>query len=269
VSRHLISLLLLLLAGPAFAEAPSRYIATTTGELVVDVDGRVASVKLDHKDLGTKVMEAFEDQIRDWRFEPVVVDGKAVRARAGMSLSLLVKDAESDRVTLHVRSVRFSEPPGTDRTNDESAAGRIKREGLKMTPPVYPGIASRAGVGGTIWLLVRVGPDGKVDRVGTRAAELMTLASLTPEWRESHLRQFADAAERSAKKWRLPGYAGTDVCVPVRFSLYGDDRRRWVPIFPMKVEAPDWARRNDESLVNLPEGGLPGPDRFRLLTSLD
>ena len=80
--RFLALLLLALLAGPAFAKAPPDQVASTTGELVVDAEGRVVSVKLDHKDLGAERMSGFERQIRAWRFEPVIEDGKAVSARA-------------------------------------------------------------------------------------------------------------------------------------------------------------------------------------------
>lgn len=269
--KSLIALLLALLTGPASAEEPRIYAAYTTGELVVDAEGRVASVTLDHKDLGAKVMAAFEEKIRAWRFEPVITEGRAAEARARMHLGLLVREKTEDTaVTLEVRAVRFSDLPDSRQVvaTGTDALG-AKAAGLRMPPPIYPGSPRRAGVGATLWLLVRVGADGRVEKVGTQAADLMSLEAITPEWQKSHLQQFVDAAVKATRKWRLPGFAGTDVRVPMTFPLHGDDRRRWVPIVPMPVEVPPWVVLCENDAIPLNGSGKPSSARFRLLSAIN
>lgn len=276
--KYLVALLLALLAllvGPAFAGAPRDLVASTTGELVVDAEGRVASVKLDHKDLGVEVMSAFEQQIREWRFEPVLVDGKAVRARAGVHLDMRVKMTEEDGpATLIVRSVRFSEPPaeggpGLAEVAAKTNADFYKAHGIRLSPPQYPSAPLLAAAGGKVLLQVRLDAEGRVERVGTRAAELFNVASLSPAWQRNYLRQFTEAAEKAAKKWRLPAFAGTDVYVPVEFRLPGDDGRRWLPMQPMPVEALAWMQSREDEALLLSNSGEQSSDRFRLLTTLN
>ncbi len=269
--KSLITLLLALLTGPAFAEEPRIYAAYTTGELVVDAEGRVASVTLDHKDLGAKVMAAFEQKIRAWRFEPVITEGRAVEAKARMHLGLLLRERTEDTaLTTEVRAVRFSDPPGPGQVSATGVdALGAKAVGLQMPPPIYPGSPRRAGVGAVLWLLVKVGADGRVEKVGMQAAELMSLETITPEWRKSHLQQFLDAAVKATRKWRLPGFAGTDVRVPMTFPLPGDDRRRWVPIVQMPVEVPAWVEMCKNDAIPLSGSVQPSSARFRLLSELN
>lgn len=273
--KMLAAFLLALLALPAFAKAPQDLVASTTGELVVDAEGRVASVKLDHKDLGMEVMSAFEQQIREWRFEPVLVDGKPVSARAGVHLDLRVKmSATDDAATLIVRSVHFSEPPTEDGPGlaeaRKAASAELKKSmGHHLPPPSYPMAPLRAAAGGRVWLVVRLDAEGRVTKVGTRAAELFNVASLSPAWQRNYLQQFTDAAEKAAKKWRLPALAGTDVCVPVAFRVPGDDGRRWLPIQLMPVEALAWVDARDEEPPQLSARGERSSDRFRLQSAIN
>lgn len=269
--KCLIALLLALLAGSALAEEPRIYAAYTTGELVVDAEGRVTSVTLDHKDLGAKVMAAFEQKIRAWRFEPVITDGRPAEARARMSLGLLVRERTEDTaVTLEVRAVSFRDPPdpGQVEATGIDALG-AKAVGLRLPPPIFPGSPRRAGVGATLWLLVKVGADGRVEKMGLQAAELMSLETITPEWQDSHLQQFVAAAEKATRKWRLPAFAGVDVRVPMTFPLPGDDRRRWVPIVQVPVDVPAWVELCKNDAIPYSGSGEPGSARFQLLSELN
>lgn len=268
--KYLIALLLALLAGPAFAEEPQVFNAVTTGEIVVDAEGRVVSVKLDHKELGAKVMGAFEERIRGWLFEPVIVDGQAVPAKAYMLLDLLAKSVPgTEGMQLEVRQVNFSEPPGSrSEAADGSAPARASDSGLRMTPPLYPSEPLRRGAGGRVQLLVRVGADGQVTEVATHSAELRTVFSATERERKLYARAFMRAAERAAKNWSLPAFAGGTVVVPVKFFPDGDTGRRWAPILRVPHEQPVWMA-DDEDVVQLSEGGEAGSDRFRLLSAIN
>jgi hypothetical protein len=268
--RKLAFFFFMLLSASGISNAESTYVASTTGELVVGTDGQVDSVTLDHKELGQDVMRAFEQQISEWKFEPLIKDGKAVRARAGVHLDLMVRMPGADgSATLMVRGVRFSEPPDAENAGGtERAAGPIPK-GQVLSPPQYPSQPLRAAAGAKIWLVVRLDEEGRVARVGTRSAELFNVTDRSAAWQKNYLGQFVEAAEKAAKDWRLPAYAGTDVCIPVAFKLPGDDGRRWLPRQNMPVEYPAWALSRKDETTQLSGSGEASSGRFRLLTSLD
>lgn len=272
VPKNLSAIFLCLLAVPVFAAAPQAFNAATTGELVVDADGRVVSVELDHKQLGAKAMDAFEQRILSWRFEPVIVDGRAVPARARVHLDMLAKAMPgTEGLQLEIRQAWFSEPPDAKKPKEfgEEAAVDSSTDGDSgLSPPQYPLAPLMEGAGGTVWLLVRVGADGEVTEVGTRAAELRTVFTFTPRRQKHHMRAFALAAEQAAKGWKLPGCKNMVVIVPVKFVMPGDDGRKWVRVQEVELETPVFGA-NDEAVLRLSESGDSGSDRFRLLTALN
>jgi len=264
--RFLAVLLLALLAGPAFAKPPHDLVASTTGELVVDAEGRVVSVKLDHKDLGAERMSGFERQIREWRFEPVIEDGKAVSARAGVHLDMRVRKTTREAPELlTIRGVRFYELPAEEGASLSGA--EAKTDGVHLSLPNYPWAPMKIGVGGQVWLLVRVGADGGATETAIHASELRTI-TLTPRMQKNHMRAFALAAQKAAKDWKLQGYENLIVMVPVKFAPPGEDTRSWVRVQEVELEKPPVAMY-DEVVLPLNEAGDPGSDRFRLLTAPD
>jgi hypothetical protein len=264
--KTLFAFLLALLALPVFAKAPYDRVAFTSGELALDAEGRVVSVKLDHKDLGAELMSGFERQIREWRFEPVLEDGKAVSTRASVQLDMRVRKTSTDApATLTIRNVYFGELPTGDGAGLSEA--EAKASGVHLPRPPYPWAPMKEGVGGQVWLLVRVGADGGVTEAAIHAAELRTV-TLTPRRQKHHMRAFALAAQNAAKDWKLHGYENLIVMVPVKFALPGEDNRNWVRVQEVELEKPPVAMY-DDVVLQLNEAGDSGSDRFRLLTAPD
>jgi hypothetical protein len=264
--KTLFAFLLALLALPVCAKPPYDRVAFTSGELALDAEGRVVSVKLDHKDLGAELMSGFERQIREWRFEPVLEDGKAVSTRASVQLDMRVRKTSTDApATLTIRNVYFGELPTGDGAGLSEAEARAS--GVHLPRPPYPWAPMKEGVGGQVWLLVRVGADGGVTEAAIHAAELRTV-TLTPRRQKHHMRAFALAAQNAAKDWKLHGYENLIVMVPVKFALPGEDNRNWVRVQEVELEKPPVAMY-DDVVLQLNEAGDSGSDRFRLLTAPD
>jgi hypothetical protein len=269
VSKLLVALLLSLLAGAAFASEPQSLAATTTGALAVDAEGRVTSVILDHKELGEETMAVFERRIREWRFEPVLVEGRAVPVRAGIHLGLLLKKGARDQDDVfEISGVWLSETT----TSDVDAVDVTPTEAeivADLKAPLYPRRALQAQVGARVQLLLRIGADGKVVDVATHAAELRTQFAHSELDRKRFASMFIKGAERAAMKWRLPGLRPGVALMPVHFRMSdaGNDGRRWAPAHIVPIEPPAWA--TDEPVVYLNESGQPDSSRLRLLTALN
>jgi hypothetical protein len=267
VSKHPVALLLSLLAGVAFASEPQTLAATTTGSLDVDAEGRVVSVTLDPKELGEEAMAVFEKRIRKWRFEPVLVEGRAVPVRAGIFLELLSRDGARDQDDeFEISGVWF----GDTTTGDVAAVDAIPTEAelvADLKAPMYPMRALGAQIGARVQLLLRIGADGEVVDVATHSAELRPQFEHTELERKRFANMFIKGSERAAMKWRLPGLRPGVALIPVHFRVAGNDGRRWAPAQIVPVEPPDWVI--DEPVMHLDESGQPDIGRLRLLTALN
>lgn len=160
------------------------------GHIVLEPDGSVRSCSLDKQDrLPAPVVDLIKRNAATWRFEPIKVDGTAVAAEAPMHLRV-VASPTGDGDTFHVRiaGATFS-----DGKADKGLGFKDRKA------PRYPEEALRARVAGTVFLLVRVQPDGTV---GDIAAEQVNLTVVDNErgmrrWREV----LADASIKAARNW--------------------------------------------------------------------
>src|SRR5690349_17445880 len=107
--KILAALLLSLAAMVVHAQDRTQvFSATTSGDLLIDADGRVAELDLHRKQLGDEVMAAIELRIREWRFQPVQVDGRPTPIRVRLQLDMLaLREPGATGVTLAIRGVRF------------------------------------------------------------------------------------------------------------------------------------------------------------------
>jgi hypothetical protein len=245
---------------PASAEL-EVYTASTTGELVIDTEGRVQELSLDRKTLGEEVMKGFEDEIRSWRFEPIVRDGGPVRAKAHMALHMVViRQPGVDGLRLGFESVQFNEP--SQRKTDE----RMSRA---LSPPHYPRDAMERGIGARVMLLLRLDDAGRVTQVATESVHLLGEEIQGSPAR--HARYFSRAAEQAAAGWQIPGIEGNRVVVPVRFSANNDGGVRWIRTRGVDVEVPGWVaiERAEGEVIALGDGGGQSSEGWKLLTPLD
>lgn len=222
--RAFLCLLALLLASPLSASGPTaRKQAESslhvTGTIVIDTDGKVQSHEIDPRIHLTPELSAFVSQsLARWRFQPVKVDGRVVRARVPMSLRLVATRLDDDKFYLRIASTYFGgSHPATDSVRF-----------LKMSSPKYPDAAARAGGKGMVYLLLQIGRDGKVMNVGV---EQVNLRVVGPAVQMDALRKlFGEEAARAARRWTFQPpttgeYAGRDTWfarVPVNFFLSGD-----------------------------------------------
>ncbi len=224
------ALALVLLAGSAVAgnarEARQQAESSlrVSGSLVVGPDGEVESHELDPKAPLTPALKAFvDDSIRGWRFKPVLVDGKPVRAKVPMSLRLVAKRADDGKFSVTIASTYF----GSE--DDPATTDRLRS--IRLSPPRFPKGALMMGGKGVVYLVVQVGRDGKVTNVD---AEQVNLRVAGTEGQMASLRkQFTDAAVRAARGWTFTipttGPEANDatwlVRVPVDYRLE-DERQR-------------------------------------------
>ncbi len=211
-----------------------------TGTVVVDSEGKLKTLTLDHEDaLPTGVVKLIRGQSSQWRFEPVMINGKAVVAKTDMSLRVIAKALPNDEYAIRIGGASF----GTDSPNPNEI---IRSE--KLTPPKYPRAAGSIGASGTAYVVAKVGRNGKVEDA---IVEQVNLKVVARERDMTTLRRiFADNARAIAKKWTFhpptEGDGADDkfwtVRVPVKYNL-GEARQE-----PMVYGKPMFPARGSRSL---------------------
>jgi hypothetical protein len=182
--------------------APTRvsmelaFIMQVDGWIVIDPQGKVADFQRDTT-VPDDLSGPIDRTVRSWLFEPVVIDGAPVRAKAKMRITLAAQNS-GDVYRVVVENVIFPKDQGE--TDDGKTTGASPIRPKSMAPPSYPSDALRAGISGLVLLAVQAGPDGK-----TVNAAVIQTALLHPHGRPHDLaiaaRQFELAALAAVKKW--------------------------------------------------------------------
>ena len=83
------------------------------GSIETNADGSVNSLVIDQPDkFPGGLVDFVQKQVKDWKFEPVMVDGKAMRARSPMSLRVVARKVDEDGYSITIRNANFDgEPP--------------------------------------------------------------------------------------------------------------------------------------------------------------
>jgi len=244
-----------------------------TGMIDIEPDGSVSAHVLDHPE---KLPEAVSSLIGraspGWRFEPILVDGKPIRARTRMSVRVVARKLEDGRVAMRIGSAVFG----------EEIEGEYVRPG-KLQAPRYPSGAARAGVTGTVYLVLRIGRSGAVEQVHAEQVNLGAVARNEAEmtrWRD----MFVEASVPTAKRWKFgPPTTGPhvndpfwSVRVPIDYLLPGQKRPeygQWEAYVPGPRQRIPWHGASEDNASApdaLAAGGVyqVGAGR-RLLTPLD
>lgn len=245
--------------GPAVPEMNAK------GEVQIAPDGQVSDYRLQSR-LSPKISEVIDHNVRGWRFEPVVIDGRAVTAKTAMHLGLRTEPVEGgkDNYALRIVSVRF---------------GQVKV--VRATPPRYPHAAIEAHVGGKVMLAVRLDEAGKVLDVQPYQTSLDARAR--DEREAEHYRGILEkAALEAARNWqydlsdRVDGKAvGMIAMIPVAFALCNSPpscpklhEGTWRALIPGPVHPAPWMSRqvaDNQDLSALGDGqAMPVDSRFRL-----
>lgn len=260
--KRIIALLLagLLTPLPVLSQSTVEYSLDATGTIEIGPDGAVRDYRLD-KGQKPAVAAALDKSIRGWRFEPILVDGRAVIATTRMRLELEALPISADEYGLKVGSVWFGEP---DRENH-------------LAPPLYPPKAMRQGLAARVLLVLRLDYGGNVTDVHT---EQVSLDRRNPDggsierWRHT----FEEAAVTKARTWKFTiselvdgkPASNTTIRVPVVFTLSSSDSNQWQAFVPGPRHPIPWG---DASLASfapaLGDGDMqPLDSRFKLTTPL-
>lgn len=257
-----------LLVLPAAAAPPRLEMlsARASGTLTIDEQGQVAEVRLEGASLGDALRESYEQIIRGWRFEPVLEQGRPIRAIGHMRLSLVAfRQPGVDGLRLGVHRVSFVDPP--------SAEGKRMPLPGRSANPGYPAEAARRDVGAEVGLKLLIGEAGKVERAAVGHVWLLGNNAGNDSLRSRYARQFTESAERVARRWTFADVApGETIEVPIRYTAPGQVGRTWLPFHPVAVEdVPDWARDGAQAGQDVRVADLSAPldDAIRLVTRIE
>ncbi len=179
------------------------------GEIQIAIDGSVSDYRL-QSHLPLTIADLVDKDVRGWRFEPVLVDGMPVVAKAAMHLALKAEPAgERDNYRIRIVNIIFGAPRQHDHTKH----------------PHYPDQAVRAHVGAKVLLAIRLDGNGKVTDVQPYQTSLDVRANSENEadrWRKL----FEEASVTAARSWTFDlaetfngKKIATNIIVPLVFSL--------------------------------------------------
>lgn len=263
---------LALAGGPGAVRKQTEASMLITGMIDIERDGHVGKYEVDQAEkLPPAATGLIAKAVPAWKFQPVVVDGKPVRARTRMSVRIVAKSVGEDRYEVRVASASFGEggEPGEF----------VSSKDLK--PPRYPEVAALNGVRGTVYVVVRIGRDGRVEDAIAEQVNLKVVDSEVgmTRWRNS----LAKSAVLGARKWTFnPPTKGEEAGkpfwlarVPVDFFL-NDEKPvqygQWEAYIPGPRQDTPWLGAMDASLGAdaVAAGGMhPIGSGPTLLTPLD
>lgn len=271
------ALLLAVCAGSAIAGGPGAVrqqveaSLLVTGTIDITADGRVAAYTVDHADaLSTGIVKFIGRAVPNWRFEPIQLKNGATRARAKMTIRLVGHKLNDEQVSIRIAAASFAQ---------EQAPARMLQSD-SLGPPRYPSEALRRGITGTVYVVVKVGRDGKVDDAVIERVNLRVIDSSRrmANWRNL----LADAVLRAAREWSFVAPSqGDDVDapfwsarVPVDFRVdddNGPDYGEWEAYVPGPRHNIPWV---DDDLANGSDALIAGrvyplDSSLRLLTPLE
>jgi len=227
------------LPGAAQAQAPQAApkpavdsIMTTRvdSEIAIDPSGALIDYRSETP-LPDDVRISLERQVRTWRFEPVLVEGKPVKAKTRMRITLASRQLGDERYAVTVDNVTF--PSNGSGVLPDAPPSAVTVSSRKIVAPAYPQGLARAGVGGVVLLYLRLSPDGRV----LDAAPVQT-SLLNVYGNDRSLAQGVSALEqataRAARSWQFNVQVHTDhpsardltVSMPVEFQAPGAHETR-------------------------------------------
>lgn len=246
-----------------------------TGHVDIDRQGHVTAHALDQPDkLQPFVTDLIGRAMQTLRFEPVLVDGAPVNARARMGVRLVAMPVGNGDMNLRIASTWFGEEySGQDRSSVRSS---------DLRPPRYPMSVIDAGGKGTVYLLVKVGRDGKPEDVVAEQVNLTAIGTA----RQMELIRTAlskSAVANALRHWTFtPPEIGEDaarpywvVRVPVDFAFEGDKDAgygQWSAYHPGERNTPGWAGPTQPGFSpdTLVAGAVaPSSSRFKLVAPIE
>jgi len=163
-----------------------------SGTVEVLPDGKVGSYSLYKAEkLPPPILDLIKRAAPTWKFE--LGEAHTTPFQEKMSLRIVATNADDHHITVRVASANFSD-------KDEAEDATI--QWAHRVSPVYPPLSLNNHVTGTVYLLVRVGLDGKVTDVGAEQVNMgvsIPNAALKAKFRED----LTHAAIKVSKYWRF------------------------------------------------------------------
>lgn len=279
------ALMLLASVGVANAQSPQTIrkqveaSMLVTGSILIERDGSVSGLEVDQREkLPEVVASLVENSGPAWRFEPVLVDGEPRKVKARMSLFIVAKKLEDGAFRVGIQSGYFGKDAMTaeERMQEPDAIKRVD-----MKPPSYPLSALEKGARGTAYVVLKIGPDGKVMDAAVEQVNLRTIGDANEMKRMRSA--FSRSAITAAMKWvfsvpatdlmREQGFVS--VRVPVDYEFVGNTLPtygQWNSYIPGPREQIPWVQENagaGDSPEAMLAGGLYEMGKgLRLLTPL-
>lgn len=164
-----------------------------TGTIDIAPDGTTAAHRLDQPEkLPPFVRDIAAKAAAGFRFEPVLVDGKPVRARAKMGLRLVATKQDNGDYRVRVASANFGE---------QSKAPGESVHHVQMKPPMYPQSAYMSGISGTVYLVLKIDRDGKVEQAVVEQTNLTVVGNARVMEQGREVLERASVA--AARKWQF------------------------------------------------------------------
>jgi len=202
------------LAWSASPERPSASMVVT-GVLDINPDGSVRGYTVDQPaKLPSVVLDVLKQTVPGWRFQVDIA--RPAIARARMSVRVVATPVGKTGFSIRVEGVDF---------NDDGTPAAETINPRDTPNPAYPQEAIKARTAVTVYVLLRVGRDGKVAEAGAEQVNF-TLAC-PPDEREGLTKVFVRATLMTLRRWTFDvptkgpyvHAAYWDVRVPVIFSL--------------------------------------------------
>ena len=168
-----------------------EYSLLVKGEIETNAQGEVSSVNVDKPDkFPPGLVDYVIQQVSGWKFEPALVAGKPVHTRSSMSLLVVARKLPNKEVAIGIRNASF----GRQQLEEDEFISALSQK-----QPVYPYAMRAKGVAGTVYVLVRVGRDGKVQDAVVERVNLRVLAKehVMESWRAA----LSGAALEAIKEW--------------------------------------------------------------------
>lgn len=258
-----------------------------TGEIAINPDGSVYGYSLDSRDkLPPEIVKLIDGTLSGWKFQPVQLAGKAVRAQTRMSLRIVANQVTPGHFIATVEGAAFGNDgqPGL-----RSSYGDGAEEGLTYltrTPPEYPRQMLGQRISGTVYVVVEVNRAGRVADAVVRQVNLRQLGDATElkRWRDT----FAEATLAAVRTWtfNVPS-SGPDASnqkwfatIPVNYALLAQGQKpsppyTWDAYVPGPVNPLPWQPIDAKTIFDAAIDAIPldssrpfVPDtRFLLLAS--
>ncbi|MCL6619544.1 MAG: energy transducer TonB [Thermomonas hydrothermalis] len=192
-------------AGTAPAEQGSGESVLTMrvdGELTIGTQGEVEAYAL-RTELTPDIQKMLDKAIPKWAFVPIEQDGKPVRAKTPMRITLVAREIGEQKYEVKIDNVIFVPLTKEDREANEAAeraAGKAVIAGKKLQPPRYPDELLAAGVEGIALLRLRVNSDGSVADVFAEQSSLYNVKG-SPRVLDKARSLLEKNAMGAARKW--------------------------------------------------------------------